>query len=283
MRLRLFDSVVAAVLLAGFVVSCVIPPPGQPGFYPAQSAGATPARSAPGSTASASTPTPAPSPVVQPPQPAPPPPLAQQPVAPPPPPPVVEPPPPVASLPPPVVASQPPAPPPLPVYVSVHVVQALIGVKSNNKPWDGPGSLPSEAIRGVEKALLSSGNVYGAVAVEIANIANAGFDSPDPFGTLQLFSSGQTIEADIPYVPDTFSPNWNGLALDRVRLDDPSLRIRVTLIDRDAINNDPIGTVELNRSDLVAALNEARIYPVPVYQQGNRQFLFVSISVMPAR
>jgi hypothetical protein len=183
-------------------------------------------------------------------------------------------------------AQVPPAAPPPPALVTVQVVQALIGIKSNNKPWDGTGTISPDVIRSVETKLVSSGNwaaIAGAVSVELATIANSGFDSPDPFGTLQVYTPSGSFEAKIPYIPDTLSPNWTDLTINHVPLNDPGVRLRVTLIDRDAINNDPIGSAEINSADIAAAYAEARVYPVPVYLQGNRQLLFVGISVLPER
>lgn len=181
----------------------------------------------------------------------------------------------------PATASREPA---TPSFVTVNVHSALVGIKSNKKPWDGPGALPVENMRALEKTLISSGNVYAvaaAAALEMGNIANSGFDSPDTFGELQVFSRAGVQRLTIPYTPDSYTPYWNALTVANVPLGDSTVRLQVSLTDRDAINNDPIAHAQLNSDDIAAALADGRIYPVPVHTQTGQQLLFVYISVMP--
>ena len=59
------------------------------------------------------------------------------------------------------------------------------------------------------------------------------------------------------------------------------MRLRVTVIDEDLWEDDPIGVAEINYDDVVAALEAGEVYQVKVAEQTQNQLLFVGISVMP--
>ena len=61
---------------------------------------------------------------------------------------------------------------------------------------------------------------------------------------------------------------------------DSDVRIAVTLWDLDLVNDDPIGSVEINSSDLKDALAAQQKFEVRVDDQTDGQLLFIGISVV---
>jgi hypothetical protein len=61
---------------------------------------------------------------------------------------------------------------------------------------------------------------------------------------------------------------------------DGSVRLAVSLTDRDLMFPDPIGSFQINREDMLYALREGHIVQVRVHDQTSRQVLFAAISVM---
>lgn len=236
----------AIALVACTTAGCVLPPPVTPVYGPPPPAAAP----------SAATP-PAPAPAAPPPRPAARPPSVYSPA-------------------PPAVAV--PAPPRPPETVNVSVVGILVGIKSNRLAWDGPGTLSNDNVGAISEAMVGTGNLYGAAAVQVANLASAGFQPPDVGGHVDVYSARATTSLDLAKVQDSYTPTWSDASIGGVPLD-RSVRIRVTLYDRDLVDDDPMGVVELNLDDLRAAYEAGRIHHVRVDDQSNGQVLFVDISV----
>ncbi|HEY4244001.1 MAG TPA: hypothetical protein VGM88_29505 [Kofleriaceae bacterium] len=169
-------------------------------------------------------------------------------------------------------------------FARVSIIGAVIGpCKSDGHDWDGPGShVDPDTTRRLVRALGGS-NIYGAAAEIMTELAQASFDKPDVFGTADLLTPSGEEHLALPlHYRDNFTPEWSNADFPHVPLDD-STRIRVSLIDKDLVNDDVIGTVELNRADLEAALRAGAVFPVPVFQQSANQILFIRISVIAAQ
>jgi hypothetical protein len=78
---------------------------------------------------------------------------------------------------------------------------------------------------------------------------------------------------------DTYTPMWSDATLHGV-VASSEIRLRITLIDQDVVEDDPIGVVELTEADLVAARTAGRVHHVQVSEQSQNQILFVGISVL---
>lgn len=172
-----------------------------------------------------------------------------------------------------------PAPPPEPATVRVAILSALIGPsKADGHTWDGPGHVSPETSRKVVGALAAA-NPYAAAAAVLAGLSMGALEKPDPYGYAELIVAGRSARLELPMTfRDTFTPQWAGAEFAGVPLRD-NARIRVTLIDKDLEDDDPIGTVELAAEDLRAALHSGHVYPVQVADQSQNQLLFVSVSV----
>ena len=101
--------------------------------------------------------------------------------------------------------------------------------------------------------------------------------SSDRFGTV-----GQSIwladEADA--IQDSYTPIWPyGWYYTNVPIDS-DVRIGVTLIDSDLVNDDPIGTAEINSTDLKDALAAQDKFYVRVDSQTDGQLLLIGITVV---
>lgn len=169
---------------------------------------------------------------------------------------------------------------PMPTSVTVSIVGALIGPgKADGRTWDGPGHIDANAMGSVVGALAKA-NAYMAAAAVVGALSMDAFSKPDPYGYADLLAPNQIARVALPLTyKDTFTPSWPGAELRNVPLRD-GVRIRITLIDKDLSNDDPMGTVELNRNDLMAALEAGAVYPVRVAEQSANQVLFINVSVL---
>lgn len=161
---------------------------------------------------------------------------------------------------------------------------------ADGRRWDGPDLTPSQVTELANlAALLAQQPQYGDVAGFIANLAIAAYAPPDPFGVAELAWNGpfdasltQALASTETNVEDTLTPQWPGPPFPGWTSVPTSatLRVRVTLQDEDLVNDDLIGTVELNEAALREAYNVGGVYGVPVFGQGAQQILFVTVSVV---
>lgn len=166
-----------------------------------------------------------------------------------------------------------------PQLVRVSILGALIAPgKADGRTWDGPGRVDPDAMNRVVSSLARR-NPYAAAAGVVASLSMDALAKPDPYGYAQLFAPNAVSEVQLPLrYRDTFTPSWSDAEFSDVPLRN-GVRIRVTLIDKDLAADDFIGTVELTRDDLRAALRAGNVYPVQVAAQSANQLLFVNISV----
>ena len=170
--------------------------------------------------------------------------------------------------------------------VSIQVLDAVISPgKTSHEPWDGVGAIPSSVWTLLTSA-LGAPEPFNAVVAFFGNAAVAQLDKPDPFGSAVLFSqtstqSGvqHTLATTSDNLEDTFQPTWPTPARwDGIPLT-TDLRVQISLLDEDLSDNDPIGVVELNTTDLEQALTSNQVFHVNVADQAGAQILFVGVSV----
>ena len=170
---------------------------------------------------------------------------------------------------------------PEPDAVNISLASALIRPWDTQKEeWDGSSSASSEEIDALLSALANV-NPYAAALEYVSNLAADGWAPPDPFGQIELFTGGQwrsDLQIDIPPTQDTFNPplyndGWPNIPVEQ------EMRVRVVLWDEDVVNDDPIGSVELNRDDMMNAYFAGGVYPVNTSDQDAGSILFVSVSI----
>jgi hypothetical protein len=168
-----------------------------------------------------------------------------------------------------------------PALVSVSFLGVTAGPGSSNlEQWDGPGHVDPALVSSVARA-LGAVNPYLSLTALLAGPLNDALAKPDPFGKAMLFDRrGASMERRLNVQPNTFLPQWEPPAVwTHVPLDG-STRIRVQLWDEDPVNNDPMGTFEINADDLLAALSTERVYQVRVDDQTGGRVLLAAISVL---
>lgn len=178
----------------------------------------------------------------------------------------------------------------MPKRYNVQITGAMVAPSmTNGDQWDGSGTIdPAEK----QKFLDALGKVptYGAyleLAAIVADAVNAGTAAPDPYGYAELAQSG-TYQSDLRFsffadvnsnLEDTYVPNfplpngWTDLKIDE------GTRVRVTLLDEDLVNDDPIGVAEISSSELLAAASEGKVHHVRVDDQTQRQLVYIDVSV----
>jgi hypothetical protein len=183
-----------------------------------------------------------------------------------------------------------PPPPPVvynpPKYAHVSVLGVIIApVKADQTQWDGPGKVPPEVFSNLSALLKLVKKPGAALATKIAGFfadpVIESLEKPDVKGGVTLYVNGTLdgLEFFLPKIQSSFTPDWSGADWERVPI--AEARIRVQLTDSDPINDDPIGTVEIQPSDLINAAQAGNVYLVPVAEQSANQVLSVKISVIP--
>ncbi|MBZ0234325.1 MAG: hypothetical protein K8M05_18495 [Deltaproteobacteria bacterium] len=160
----------------------------------------------------------------------------------------------------------------------------------DGRTWDGPDLTSDQVAELADLAALLAGQppLYGDVAGWISNLAINTYAPPDPFGVAELAWNGpfdpnltQPVATTSNNEEDTLSPHWPGPPFPGwINVPTgPTLRVRLTLQDEDLIDDDIIGTVELNEADLRAAYNAGGVVGIPVYDQGVHQILYITLTV----
>lgn len=176
----------------------------------------------------------------------------------------------------------------LPQWIEITLVGALIRpAMIDGRSWDGPDLTQSQIDEMATLGTLLVGYPqYDEVAAFLAELAINAYAPPDPFGTAELALTGTFdgtnriwLAATDENAEDTVSPDWPGPRGWRYVPTSSSMRVRVILADEDLVNDDPIGTVELNESDLRSAWNAQGVVGVPVYMQGVGHVLYLTLSV----
>jgi hypothetical protein len=166
------------------------------------------------------------------------------------------------------------------VRLYLHGVTIALG-KFDGMRWDGPGKVEPAQMQRLVLA-LGAANPYAAVAAVLGEPANRALARPEVLGKATLWTADGTgpatvLSAERDTFTPTFSgpPSWSGVPLDG------TARLNVELADSDMMFNDPIGTFQINRDDMLHALQEGRVVQVRVDGQTSNQVLFAAISVMP--
>lgn len=148
--------------------------------------------------------------------------------------------------------------------------------------------IPQDVLTTVGNALAGGdpvGVVLAALAGPALNSAIGTLDKPDAYGWAQATVFGAIgdsywLAQPADAVPDNYTPIWPyGWHYQNVPIDS-DLRIGVTLMDSDLVNDDPIGTAEINSTDIQDALTAQQKFYVRVDDQTDGQLLFIGISVV---
>jgi len=174
-----------------------------------------------------------------------------------------------------------PAPqPPEPLLRRVDLVGATIApVKADGRQWDGLGAQANKLILNGLSAALASATPYAAAMRFLSEPATQALAKPDVTGVAELYIDGQLVKRHtLAKIQDSFTPQWTDVAWENVT--PKRARLRIVLYDADLTAADPIGIMDLNGDDLLAAQWDGNVRQVLVSKQTNRQALFVAVSVM---
>ncbi|MDX9723358.1 MAG: hypothetical protein RBU37_21600 [Myxococcota bacterium] len=175
--------------------------------------------------------------------------------------------------------------------IALDLVGAVVGPgKSDGTGWDS-GEVPEEAWSALAQATTGDpAEIVSRVLQAVSSSTIGALSKPDVKGTANVnidgwYDPGNELTLDA--IEDNFQPVWtSGNAYINLSLK-TSLRLRVTLVDEDVLNHDPIGTVELTAQDIRAALAAGTTHSIFVGDQTpnrNRpQILIITISVREQR
>lgn len=150
----------------------------------------------------------------------------------------------------------------LPASTAFFVVGALIRPWDNsNLEWDGSSTVNSALRNDISGLLASSGEPNTMAAAVATRIAAEGLSltvAPDVYGAARLRVDGVPYPSlDVSLTPteeDAYMVEFAS-AGGWMAPGDASIRVAVTLEDRDIAFDDPIGTVDLDEEDLRQAWN----------------------------
>ena len=171
--------------------------------------------------------------------------------------------------------------------VSVQIVNSTIGPsKIDGSHWSGTGKV-SPAVSTQLAQLLLGANPYTGVVGLLSGSLITGSGKPAPFGEVEVAINGQyypKLQARLVNtkreLERTYTPIFHLPAYQNVPLDEGT-RFKITLYSKILINPKPtpIGVAVINYDDLLKALQEEKIYQVPVGDQTQNQILFIGIEV----
>lgn len=168
--------------------------------------------------------------------------------------------------------------------VDVSVVGATIApTMANQAPWDGPDNVAPGALDLFTK-LANKVDASGQLATAATGIAAAAA-APDPQGTVTLVTqderNGEQQMLTLAH-EDTTTPDWTAApaTFSNVTLNH-DVRLRIALVDKDYVTDDPIGTVELSAADLETARVAGAPTAIDVSKQSSGQLLTVKVVVTP--
>lgn len=169
-----------------------------------------------------------------------------------------------------------------PSHATIEIINAVVAPgKVDGTHWDGFGDVPT-AVSTAIATYIGAAVAQPIIDYMLQNAADF-LEKPDPIGEAHLVLEGrgpefvQRLTNGGAEHEDTFMPEWRPHAAWTGVTLSPGLRIRVSLQDADLSDHDTIATVDLNMSDIQAALDAGQVHPVFVGDQ-NRQLLVVSIS-----
>lgn len=175
----------------------------------------------------------------------------------------------------------------LPKFVSVQIVNATIGPsKVDGSKWGGMGKVDPSVTAKLAHVLLDTTAAYtGAIAL-LAGPMISGSDKPAPFGVVDVAVNNEydlrlraSLFSSEKEIGRTFTPIFDLPGYKNIPLNDET-RFKVTLFSKNRIMKPtPIGVAEINAADLEKALNEEKIYQVPVADQTQNQLLFIGVEV----
>jgi hypothetical protein len=168
-----------------------------------------------------------------------------------------------------------------PQFVDVTLINTMIGpAKQSGKPWDGWTPVDPEKLAQVAEALDAT-DPYVAVAALFAGPVLEGITPPEPKGSAQFLGVAAPLDEPRALMSqqDTLTPDWDEKPTWQHVPLSPDVRLRVSLLDYDVSNDDPIGTFELNENDFAGAFDAGQVFQVNVSRQTYNQVLFVGISV----
>jgi hypothetical protein len=165
----------------------------------------------------------------------------------------------------------------------VAIEQIVVApAKNDGAVWDGPAGLVAQAVIDNFIAALGGDDPFNEVVGFFASALVRELEQPDTEGTAALVSEIYLAnERALPEQSNTFTPRWadvawNGLDLHR------DLRIRLQLVDKDILDDDRMGTIDLHVSDLLDAYATGGSYPIRVDDQDVGQVIFVVVRVEDA-
>jgi len=173
-------------------------------------------------------------------------------------------------------------------FATVLIEDALIGpAKVNGDPWDEGNPIPQQVFVDLNAALTGPNPFTAAVAVlgeKLLTDALSATEKPDVVGTMRLDVAGQigteaTLVASEERSQDSYTPVFPApRGYSKVPID-ADVRLHIHLQDDDVLLDDDIGAAVINAADMQAALAARKKVEVPIWDQTNKQILFIGISV----
>jgi len=175
----------------------------------------------------------------------------------------------------------------LPKIVSVQIVNATIGpCKVDGSKWSGMGKVNPSVTTQLTQLLVKA-SAYTSIIGFLGSSAISSLGKPEPYGSVEVAIGGQYVSKlqarlvntakalERTYTPIFYLPAYQNVPFEE------GTRFKVTLYSKNYLNPKPtpIGVAIINYNDLLKALQEEKIYQVPVGDQTQNQLLFIGIEV----
>jgi hypothetical protein len=174
--------------------------------------------------------------------------------------------------------------PPIIAAVILHGA-AIAPTKTGGAAWDVDLSgNPRPASEAVKALMLSVAGLPYIAEARLASVfaqpCMAAVAKPDPYGYAEVESGGAVRRIALPIFKDTLTPQWNDARWDRVIIA-PGTRFRISLLDKDLVNDDAIGEAVVDDRKLFEAMRSGESLAIRVDDQTAEQLLAVELEVVP--
>lgn len=183
-----------------------------------------------------------------------------------------------------------------PDRVQITLIGAQVAPgKSDGTQWDGTGKLKPEqvtktqqlvqlAVQAAAAAANPPGAAMTAAAKLLGDLAMPAVAKPDVFGWVEWQPQGVGVTVRLDLAPRSkpireYSVTWRNPVVLPSADWNSRMRMRITLRDKDVVNDDAIGTVELNTDHIRYAWSQQKVTSILVADQSTGQLLAVRISV----
>lgn len=163
--------------------------------------------------------------------------------------------------------------------VNFEVTGMVVNVtRSDGAAWDIGATSASRGLFQELASLAMGGDAWAAVAAKVAAGAGAAMSRPDLAVTVEVLDAGvPRVARRLAVMADTHQPSWSGTLIRDVPARD-NVSVRLTVMDDDFENDDPVGVMVFPASHLLAVARKGGVVWTSTADQTQGTVLYVGVT-----